>query len=151
MALVAGPYRSTGSSTPCRNACSSGQRTLGHPRDERGGHAGIDGVAAFGQEARACLRSQGVPGGDRAFHDPRLARGAQRLKEEARRLEWILVTALALLRRTTTAAALPDPGCDDRDPDLAGEARIDGGAEDDVRLLHRGPADDFGRLVDFHQ
>src|SRR5215831_8838338 len=48
-------------------------------------------------------------------------------------------------RRTTFHPA--ETGRDDGDPDLAGEPRVDRGAEDDVRLVRRGLTDDLGRLV----
>ena len=45
-----------------------GERALGHPGRERGGDAGVDRVAAFGEHTRAGLGGQRVAGCDRALH-----------------------------------------------------------------------------------
>ena len=52
----------------------AGERALGHPGGERGGDAGVDGVAALGEHPRARLGGQRVPGGDRALHRRSLER-----------------------------------------------------------------------------
>src|SRR4051812_48667378 len=51
----------------------------------------------------------------------------------------------ALACRPSPASA--EAGRDDGDPDLTREPVVDGGAEDDVRVLHRGGADHLGCLV----
>src|SRR4051794_6855297 len=74
--------------------------------------------------------------------------------QEARRLEHVL--GLGELRRPTRsrraeAGASSQSGGDHRDPDLAGETLVDGGAEDDVGLLRRGLAHYLSCLVDLEQ
>ena len=56
-----------------------------------------------------------------------------------------------LERRAADARAAADAGGDDRDPDLAGQPVVDGGAEDDVRVLGRGGADRLRGLVHLDQ
>ncbi len=50
------------------SAARAGERALGDPRRERGGQAGVDRVPALGEDRRAGLGGEGVPGSDRAFH-----------------------------------------------------------------------------------
>src|SRR5206468_3685963 len=58
----------------------AGQRALRDPRGERRGDAGVDGVAALGEDARARLRRQRVAARDRSAHGAkRIARTGSRL------------------------------------------------------------------------
>src|SRR3954468_23549797 len=78
----------------------------------------------------------------------------QRLAEEARRLELVAVAALRSLgahRDAPLRAAGAKARCDHRHPDLAGEAVVNGRAEDDVGVVGGRPADNLGRLVDLEQ
>src|SRR6266511_3459452 len=69
-----------------------------------------------------------------------------KLAEEARRLERV-----AVADRGGPVTGHPEPGGDHRDPDLAGQTLVDRGAEDDVRLLCGGLADNFRGLVHLEQ
>ena len=55
-------------------AAGAGERALGHPRREGSRDAGVDGVAALGEHARAGLGGQRVAGGDRTSHRSRVIR-----------------------------------------------------------------------------
>ena len=147
------------------------ERPFGDERRERGCEERVDRVAAVAQDARAGLGGQRMAGCDRASHRGRVNRCALRRRGDA------LVDPgevslplgrvqerrqLGIDRRGSCpshvelgppgAAAHPaEPRRDDRDPDLAGQPRVDGRAEDDVRLVRRGLAHDLGGLVDLDE
>src|SRR6266540_418304 len=54
-------------------------------------------------------------------------------------------------RGAASAAGAAEACGNDRHPDLAGEPVVDRGAEDDLRLVRRGLADDLRRLVHLEQ
>ena len=81
-------------------------------------------------------------------------RRAVRVAQEARRLERVVACASGSsrpMKRRRAAARAAEARRDDRHPDLAGEPLVDGRAEDDVRVVGRGLADDLGGLVDLEQ
>ena len=125
----------------------------------------VDRVAALGEDVRPASAVSGWP----AAIAPRIGRGYAVLSARpssragaslagargrsgssgSSERPW---SAPALERRARGAAAgAAEPGRDDRHPHLAGQPRVDGGAEDDVRLVRRGLAHDLGCLVDLER
>ena len=94
---VAAVARAVDEHEPAR--ARAGERALGDPGGERGGDAGVDGVAALGEHARARLGRQRMAGCNRALHARSLG-GNRLLHEQA--LDVITVAS-------TTSSSLDRP------------------------------------------
>src|ERR1019366_3026354 len=92
---------------------------------------------------RSCTRTSSIPG----FRDERY----WLVRQERRRFELVVAAGAAEEGAgcgKSAAARCAEAGCDDGDPDLACQPLVDRGAEDDVRVVGRGSANDLGRFID---